>query len=247
MNQNILSLIIQNADTKEVIFSRSQIPKDTADDLELDWQDECFRKESEVAEGGSVRNYIIYSKFPPAGFSYRTCQIRFTPFIISKTYAGTTMFDEEEEIPYDCKVSDPIRLDPSKFPINGAAPSFDNPKELTHELAVSDIQRFIKLIQDGAKKAYPPELFATLLDTVNRIDAELAKVHQSMIDEYDENDRTVGGELMLFLDLGIAAWKQGGKKDVIPSAHLSKHEKRIQNVRYRKLLEESITDIIEKA
>lgn len=112
MHEHTFSLVIQNADTKEIIFNRSQVPENTAWDLHLDWQDECFREELEKAEMGSTRNYIIYTKFPPSGFSYRLCRVTFKSITVTKTYAETQMFDEEYEIPYGSELSDPIRLNP---------------------------------------------------------------------------------------------------------------------------------------
>lgn len=68
-----------------------------------------------------------------------------------------------------------------------------------------------------------------------------------MHDEFDENDNTVGGDLMLFLDLGITAWKLGGKVELIPTDCLSKYESRIHNAKYRNLLESSVKEVIAKS
>jgi len=64
MKQGALTLAIQNADTEEVLFNKSQVSVDNAWELQQDWMDEFFNQELQTVEEGAVRNYNVFSKFP---------------------------------------------------------------------------------------------------------------------------------------------------------------------------------------
>ena len=64
MKQGAFTLAIQNAETEEVLFCKSQVSEVNAWKLQQDWMAEFFKHELPNVEEGAVRNYNVFSKIP---------------------------------------------------------------------------------------------------------------------------------------------------------------------------------------
>lgn len=64
MKQGAFTLAIQNAETEEVLFCKSQVSEVNAWKLQQDWMAEFFDHELPNVEEGATRNYNVFSKFP---------------------------------------------------------------------------------------------------------------------------------------------------------------------------------------